>query len=261
MRIRSALVGVASAFVLVTTAAQAADLNGPVTYDEAPEIRRFSWSGIYGGIHAGGAWGDSKLSENLPNLLGILPPSVSSEHGVDGAIGGVHLGINRQFGNIVLGTELRFSGADISGSTGDCFGLTSLINTVAPGAASVGCESSVNWMASAMARLGYAWDRWLVYGNVGWAVAGVDHSSTISVNPALLPLSLSSAVNETADGIAYGGGVEFAISNSVILGVEYTRTELEADGSGLLLGGVLTTGSRDINLDEIKARLSFKFGG
>jgi outer membrane immunogenic protein len=216
---------------------------------------------VYGGIHAGGAWGDSNLTENLPNLLGILPPSISSSHEVDGAIGGVHVGVNKQFGNIVLGGELRLSGADISGSTGDCFGLTSLVNTVAPGVATVGCDSSVNWMASAVARLGYAWDRWMVYGNVGWAVAGVDHTATLAVDPTLLPLSLSWGANDTADGITYGGGVEFALTNSVLLGVEYTRTELEADGEGLLLGGLLTTGSRDINLDEIKARLSFKFGG
>jgi outer membrane immunogenic protein len=191
----------------------------------------------------------------------LLPPSISSSHEVDGAIGGVHVGVNKQFGNIVLGSELRLSGADISGSTGDCFGLTTAINNVASGAATVGCDTSVNWMASAVARLGYAWDRWLIYGNVGWAVAGVDHNATIAVDPAIAPLAISSGANDTADGITYGGGVEFAITNSVLLGVEYTRTELEADGSGLLLGGVLTTGSRDINLNEVKARLSFKFGG
>jgi outer membrane immunogenic protein len=251
MRFWSAVAGVASAFAISATAAQAADLYAPpAEYDEVP-IRRFSWSGVYGGIHAGGAWGDANLSENLPTL-GIFPPSVSSTHDVDGAIGGVHIGVNKQFGNLVFGTELRLSGADISGSTDDCFGLTTAT-------AAVSCNSSVNWMASAMARLGYAWDRWLIYGNVGWAFAGVDHNATLDFSPT--PVAVSSGVNDTADGLAYGGGIEFAVTNSVILGVEYTRTELEADGSGLLFGGVATTGSRDINLNEVKARLSFKFGG
>ena len=45
--------------------------------------------------------------------------------------------------------------------------------------------------------------------------------------------------SETADGFAYGGGVEYAFTDSVSLGVEYTRAELESEGSGLFLGGIL----------------------
>lgn len=258
MRLRSLACGVAASLVLATTTVQAADLYGSVK--DGPrdvEYRRFSWSGVYGGAHVGGGWGDATLTENLPNIFGFLPPSISSGHDMDGGIGGVHIGVNKQFGHIVLGAELRLSGSGISGSNGDCFGLT----TLAGGLATVECDSSVNWIGSAMAKLGYAWDRWMVYGNLGWAVAGVDHRATISVDPMLLPLSLASATNETADGLSYGIGVEFAATENIVFGLEYTRTELQADGSGLLLGGVLTTGSRDIDLDEVKARLSYKFGG
>ncbi|MGD9802187.1 MAG: outer membrane protein [Hyphomicrobiaceae bacterium] len=258
MRLRSLAFSVATSLVIATTAAQAADLYGSVK-DEPREVeyRGFSWTGVYGGIHAGGAWGDATLTENLPNLLGILPPSISSGHDMDGGIAGVHLGANKQFGNIVLGAELRLSGSDISGSNADCFGIT----TLAGGLATADCNSSVNWVGSAMAKVGYAWDRWMLYGNIGWAVAGVDHRATLSVDPQILPISLSSATNETADGLSYGVGFEFAATENIIFGLEYTRTELQADGSGLLLGGVLTTGSRDIDLDEVKARLSYKFGG
>ncbi len=137
--------------------------------DEPVEVYRYSWTGAYGGVHLGGGWGNAEITENLPNILGILPPSISSGHDIDGMLGGVHVGVNRQYGNVVVGAEFRLSGGDISGSSGDCLGLT----TVAAGIATVECDTSVNWMASAMAKLGYAWDRFLVYGNVGWAVAGV----------------------------------------------------------------------------------------
>lgn len=249
---------VAASIVIGSSLAHSADLGGSLKDEPSgQEYRRFSWSGGYGGVHFGGGAGDAKLIEHLPNLAGLLPPSISSKHDVDGAIGGIHVGVNRQFGNIVVGAEVRLSGSGISGSSRDCFGLT----TLASGLITMECETSINWMASAMARLGYAWSNWLVYGNVGWAVAGLDHRATLSVDPLLLPLALSSAVNETADGIAFGGGFEFAATDSIVLGLEYTRTQLKADGSGLLLGGILTTGSRDVDLNEIKARVSLKIGG
>lgn len=258
MKLRALILGFAASIAFSSAMAQAADLGGSLKDEpRETEYRRFSWSGGYGGVHLGGGWGDAQLKENLPNLGGLLPSSISSGNDTDGFIGGVHLGLNKQYGNIVVGAEARLSGSDINGSNRDCFGLTSL----AGGAIAMECETSVNWVASVMAKLGYAWDRWMVYGNAGWAVAGVHHRATLSVDPLLLPFALSSAVNETADGFAFGGGVEFAATDSIVLGLEYTRTQLKADGTGLLFGGVLTTGSRDIDLDELKARLSFKLGG
>lgn len=43
------------------------------------------------------------------------------------------------------------------------------------------------------------------------------------------------------------------------LAVEYLRHDLKSDGSGLLLGGVLTSGSRDLELDTVTAKLNIKF--
>ena len=41
-----------------------------------------------------------------------------------------------------------------------------------------------------------------------------------------------------------------------MLGVQYLHADLEPKGEGLLLGGVITNGRRDIDLDTITARLS-----
>jgi len=253
---RSLRIVAAAAALAITgsTAALAADLGSikdPPMMTVAPG---YSWSGVYGGIHIGGAWGDADLTERLPNFFAILPPSLSSGHDVDGWLGGLQLGMNRQFGKVVLGVDLSLSGADISGSNGDCFGLT----TLAGGLATVRCDTKVNWLASAMFKVGYAMDRWLVYGKVGWAVAGIDHKLTGTIIP--IPISVASSVNETADGIAFGAGVEYAFGNGISLGLEYTHMNLEADGSGLILGGILTTGSREVDLDIVRMRLNFKLG-
>lgn len=219
----------------------------------------YSWSGVYMGIHGGYGWGDSEISENPLQILALIPPSFTSSHDVDGGLGGVHLGMNKQFGNFVVGGEFRLSGAEISGSTTDCGGLTSLVG--APAIISFNCDTNVNWVAAMMAKAGYAQNRWLVYGTLGWAVAGVDYSSAIVIPPAAPIITLPSGANDTADGFAYGAGAEYAFTDSVSFGVEYTRMELESEGSGLFLGGVLSSGDREIELNTVTARLNIKWGG
>ncbi len=217
----------------------------------------YNWSGVYMGVNAGYGTGDSDITENPIQLLGIIPASFSSSNNVDGFIGGVHLGMNKQFDHIVIGGEFRLDGANIDGSTGDCAGLTTLIGV--PALVNFNCSTTVNWVAAALARVGYAQDRWLVYGTAGWAVAGVDYKA--SINVPIIALSLPSGQNDTADGFAFGGGVEYALSDSLTFGVDYTRMNLQDDGGGLLLGGILTSGNREIDLNTFTARLNVKWGG
>ncbi len=216
----------------------------------------YDWSGVYMGVHGGYAWGDSEITEIPLQILGIIPPSFTGSNDIEGGLGGVHLGMNKQFNHWVIGGEFRLSGADISGATSDCAGLTSVVGI--PGI-SFNCDTSVNWLATALAKVGYAENRWLVYGTAGWAVAGVDYKSSIAIFPPFL--TLPSGQNDTADGFAFGGGIEYAVADSVSLGVDYTRMDLSADGSGVFLGGILSSGSRDIELNTVTARLNIKWGG
>ena len=217
----------------------------------------YSWSGVYMGVHGGYGWGEADLTEQPLQILGVPFPPLSSSSDVDGGLGGVQLGMNKQFGNWVVGGEFRLSGADISGSTNDCLGLGGL--GVPPGV--FNCDTNVNWVATALARLGYAQDRWLAYGTAGWAVAGVDYGSSIVIVPGFPIITLPGGESETADGFAFGGGVEYAFTDSVSLGVEYTRMQLESEGSGLFLGGILSSGDREIELNTVTARLNVKWGG
>ncbi|MCZ7595017.1 MAG: outer membrane beta-barrel protein [Hyphomicrobium sp.] len=217
----------------------------------------YSWSGVYMGVHGGYGWGDSDITEEPLQILGVPFPPLSSSSDVDGGLGGVQLGMNKQFGNWVVGGEFRLSGADISGSTNDCLGLSGL--GIPPGV--FNCDTNVNWVAAALAKLGYAQNRWLIYGTAGWAVAGVDYGSSIVIVPGFPVITLPSGENDTADGFAFGGGVEYAFTESVSFGVEYTRMELESEGSGLFLGGILSSGDREIELNTVTARLNVKWGG
>jgi outer membrane immunogenic protein len=226
----------------------------------------YNWSGVYFGVHGGYGWGDSKIEEDPLQIGSIIPSSFSGHNDVQGGLGGFQLGVNKQFDHFVLGGEFRISGANIDGSTSDCAGLTTAIQNVGapPGLVNFNCTTTVNWIAAALARLGYAHDRWLGYGMLGFAIAGVDYKSNININvpiPGFPGITLPSGSNETADGFAYGGGVEYAVTDSVILGIDYLGATLKDSGSGLFLGGIVTSGNREVDFNAVTARLNLKFGG
>lgn len=75
-----------------------------------------------------------------------------------------------------------------------------------------------NWQASFRGRLGYARDRHLLYATGGIAWTGVsDNTNFIATGG--FPASLGSD-RTTFDGPTLGGGLEYAITNNVSLGVD-----------------------------------------
>jgi len=236
--------GVAALMGMSSIAAADGYRSAPLVY--APAIA-FNWSGVYFGGHVGAGWADVDLKESLfVTAPGITP--LRQSYSTDGWLAGVHLGAMKQFGALVAGVELNVSGADISGSTNGCFG----------GPAALSCESKVNWLTTGLSRLGFAWDRWLVYGTVGYALAGVDHSIKAAIAPGV---SFEFDKQDVAHGIAFGGGLEYAVGRDFALGVQYLHANLEARNEGLLFGGVITNGRRDLDLDIVTARFSYRFGG
>ena len=169
-----AFVAGALAFVGVCGVAQA-DGNRGAGAAYAPA--GYNWSGVYFGAHVGGGWGDVDARESLGILFGgtsLL--SGTSSHDVDGWLAGVQLGAMKQYGSFVVGTEFSLSGADISGSGRDCFGIT----TGTGGAIDANCHTNINWLLTGLVKAGFARDRWMAYGALGYAVAGVDHSVTVT---------------------------------------------------------------------------------
>lgn len=205
--------------------------------------------GVYFGAHVGYGWGDSKITDNLP-ALGVPLPALTSTHEADGFLGGLHLGARRQFGSLVIGAELGASGSKIKGTSGNCMNLATLLAPIAST-----CETEVNWMITPLAKVGFAVDKVLVYAAAGWTVAGVNHSHTLSFGP----VALASARSDILDGLTLGGGVEYAIGNGLSLGLEYLYRDLESKGTGMLLGGIVTTGNRDLELHSVTANFNIRF--
>src|SRR4029078_5701142 len=93
-----------------------------------------------------------------------------------------------------------------------------------------GCnlDTKVNWLGTGVGRAGFAWDRVLVYGSLGYALAGVDHSIALTI-PAVGPVAtIAWQKSDVAHGIAFGGGLQYAVSRDISLGLDYLHVNLES---------------------------------
>ncbi|MEJ0094873.1 MAG: outer membrane protein [Methylocella sp.] len=188
--------------VALASSAFAADLPShappPVYLPPAPI---FTWTGIYIGGQVGFAWGDQNVSSNT----GFGFDSFGSNN--DGVIGGGHVGYNLQLNQFVIGLEGSVDGSSIKKSvTRDVGGFVPATFT-----------SSADIQGSVRGRVGYAWDRILVYATGGVAFAGVDNSIST-------PFGFDSA-SSTRVGWTVGGGVEYAITNNWSVRGEYRYSD------------------------------------
>ncbi len=284
------------ALVALTGAAGAADLGvraapppPPVAGAFVP-ASAFSWSGFYAGVNAGYAFEDNKnrfadvfvpagtFGLNGPTLATTV--SYTTSRNRDGFTGGGQLGYNVQFGQgsgIVLGVETDIQYADLNNQRRDrgFYTLSPAATRVGPSVVFVDPAGNrgVDWFGTVRGRVGYAFDRFLVYGTGGFAYGGGGVSDGLAYGRS----------NETRVGYAVGGGVEYALpttsflnffnTNAVTLKVEGLYVDLERD-SRKSAGSVfaydtstntpyLASGLRrldDTQFAVVRAGLNYKFG-
>jgi outer membrane immunogenic protein len=221
-------------------AANSADLaTDPVFEPVAPSVAGYDWSGLYYGLQAGGGWGDNEAFEiDTPTGAindGPLP------YDSDGFVGGAYIGYNMQSGSMVYGVEADAEYSDISGTWdwGNGNGL----------------NKDIDWLASLRARIGFAANRFLIYGTGGLAIGGVDMEA-FDGPPPLFTIS----GDEVAFGYTVGGGVEFGLSDSWTFGAEYRYTDLEdTEHSGVIFGGPFTYPHSN-EFHAIRGRITYRPG-
>jgi outer membrane immunogenic protein len=211
------LASVAALGLVAAGAASAADLpsrKGPIA---APIYMppAFTWSGFYVGANAG--YGFGNVNANGFANVGDL----------DGFVGGGQVGYNYQMGQFVLGLEADLQFADLS--SGNNLGL-------------IGVKT--DYFGTVRARAGVAFDRFMPYITGGWAYGNVKTS--------IPALGFSSDRSHTG-GYAVGAGLEYAVTNNIIAGVEYLYVDL---GEKNILGAGTKVGT---DFSVVRARLSYKF--
>lgn len=190
---RILLAGAASA--LMIAGAQAADFEAsPPAYD---------WTGPYIGLQLGYGWGD--LDNPVFTDGGDPFPGGDVTGDFDGVIGGVHAGWNFQHDIFVFGIE-----GDVN--------LTDLKDDIPTPDPDEFRPIDIELTGSLRARAGLAFDRILIYATGGLAVADVELGVEEDGS--------SDDTNETYWGYTIGGGLEYAIWDSLSARVEYRYTDL-----------------------------------
>jgi outer membrane immunogenic protein len=264
------LAGVALAgLVAGAGAASAADLparTAPIA--PAPVFQAvpvFTWTGFYVGVNAGYGWHNSDDNSifvppgtfvTAPGATGVV--SFADDSG-DGFVGGGQVGYNFQFGSFVAGVEADLHWADLGGGNGAAFVPAGFPATYVP----AGAAGGLDWFGTVRARLGFAFDRALVYATGGFAYGGADDNNGFN--------GLVNNNDDVRTGWALGGGVEYAFTQNLTLGVEGLWVNLEGENNGTFIGtevvGLTTTpvyaatADRDDDNDFFvaRAKLNFKF--
>ncbi len=238
--------GKLAGFVLLSTIAapmlaNAADLYrtppapAPVSY-VPPIATPNTWAGFYVGINGGYGFsnnGDSISYYNGADQSGRAQPQ--------GGFGGGQVGYNFQSGSFVYGVEADFQGGDISDS---------VTGTTANGAAFTSRER-IDWFGTARARLGFAFDRALIYGTGGFAYGNVNQHALYN--------TASFDNSSTQTGYAVGGGIEYKISPAWSLKAEYQYIDLGSEKLNDTLGNA--TSELDTSFHTARVGLNYRFGG
>jgi outer membrane immunogenic protein len=224
----SRLLQATAAAALFTTAAAAADLPrraAPPAYVAVPV---FTWTGFYAGTLTGYSFSDEKIrtignnngAGGLTNTqLGVAqgrrPGSIKPNAEGFTSFGG-NVGYDYQFnpGNsFVVGVAADATLMDIDARK--AYGSPAQASN-GFGTEVSGFRQKLDYLGTVRGRVGYAFDRFLVYGTGGFAYGKVDYSANFfnSTNGAL---AYTNRYTETATGYVYGGGVEYALPTDSFL--------------------------------------------
>ncbi len=195
---------------LASTSAYAADAviyEPPAPAPVYQEVPIFSWTGGYIGLQGGALWSNSDIDGDI-DVFG--PDEGVFGDNFNGGLFGVYAGYNWQTGPWVFGAE-----GDFNGVWND---ETFTVNTLRFGPRDV--EVGSDYLASLRARVGYAFDRTLIFATGG--VAFTQFSANFSDENFV-------DADQNLTGWTIGAGAEYAFTNNWIGRVEYRYYDFSDD--------------------------------
>jgi outer membrane immunogenic protein len=168
----------------------------------------YNWSGVYLGVNGGYGFGQSQCSVD-----GVS----TGNFNIKGFLVGGTLGVNYQTGSYLVGFESDFDWSGVQGSSSTAACVAAGAAGVPPLAAGTTCQTKSTWLGTARARVGYAFDRLLLFGTGGAAFSNLqpvlNPGGVISQPPAQL-------------GWTAGAGVEYAFTDAISTKIEYLFVNL-----------------------------------
>ena len=157
-----------------------------------------SWAGPYIGVQAGYLSSGGEITFPGSGEFHLIDPK--------GFAGGVVVGTGMQWGHTVAGIEGDVSFVD----------ARSTIDTgLGPDPAVTQLQTTINWNSHVRGRLGYGFDRTLLYVAGGLALAGVENKAFDNA------AGVTATWNDTRVGWTLGGGVEHRVAPQATVRLEY----------------------------------------
>lgn len=203
--------------------------------DVEPVAQSYDWSGAYIGLHAGYLW--AKVDYDEPDF-----PDSSLNRKDEAFIGGLYLGYNHQMDSLVAGIEGDFGlgGIDIDNNEDAFFNSYTAFES--------------DWNAHIRARLGFAMDRVLVYLAGGLAIADLEIDDTDDGY---------GKVTNTHLGWTIGGGIEYAVSENLLVRAEYLYDDYGREGGEI--SGPNPAADYDVDADmsasTVRLGIAYIFSG
>jgi outer membrane immunogenic protein len=294
MRVTQLLLSSVAAAIMATAAFGAQAQTAPSGGASGP----FNWTGPYVGVNAGddydGATRFDRTTGSMANnttalSLGLRPESHDIH--ANGFTGGGQIGYNVQLGNqfgfggpgggaAVVGVEADAAYTDIHRtdtlSNTSLYGPLDVLGTT-PTTRVNQYEGGLDFLGTVRGRVGFAFDRTLIYGTGGFAYGQVDSRTTFYGPNAPTTPYFTGTQNGMRTGYAYGGGIEYAVAansffdrfnyfhaSGVTLKAEYIHYDLGSQtlnfpgvNGGSTIGGYTSRVRTDGDL--VRAGLNYKF--
>jgi outer membrane immunogenic protein len=175
----------------------------------------FTWTGFELGVQVGGGSGETGV-----RTAAFSGFPISDRYSDSGVFGGIHVGYNYQFsGPLVIGAQLEYNFAGITGSV------------VAPPLDLL--TTSIREFGSADARIGWAFDRLLIYAIGGFAYGDIGNEIQIAgLAPGVIDFFRTNRY-----GWNVGGGLEYNFYGNWTVRAEYRYYDwetLRASGPSLM---------------------------
>jgi iron complex outermembrane receptor protein len=216
----------------------------------------FTWTGVYVGAQIGYAWGDNAASAVFATP-GDLNGAIAVTGAAQGIIGGAHIGYNYEVNQWVVGLEGTVDGTNLNKNVLRSY--ADPVNTAFGATLNGTLKSSIQ--GSIRGRVGYAWDRLLIYGTGGVALAGFNSELNFSGTDAIGSFLASDSGEATRTGWTAGGGVEYAINDNWSVRGEYRYSDVGhlIDTPAFPVAGLSYTANRHLAQNQVEADFSYKF--
>ncbi len=232
------LLQIAASGCLVAGAASAADLSLRAAPPAFTAIPVFAWTGFYAGTLTGYGFSDRQTIRTTGNndgsggltntqlnvAQGRRPPFIRSEQ--EGLTSlGVNVGYDYQLrpgAGLVIGAATDFALTNLDRRRGyaspaqAAYGFNPDGDDRGERQALSNFRQRLGYFGTVRGRVGYAFDRLLVYGTGGFAYGEVDYRAAF-LRTTDLAVAYAGRFNRIETGYVYGGGVEYALPTDSFL--------------------------------------------